>query len=115
MVLQRTIENLRERPKREREAVAFWIAVAVVAILLLGWCVYFFRSLGPTNLQPLNEAYNQAVQQAQAQQDTTPLPPDDTGWVSNAAQTPNAANAAAAGEIQIIQEDSATGTSYVAQ
>lgn len=45
MVFRRTVENLRERPREDRIAVAAWSAIAVVAILFLGWAVYFFNSI----------------------------------------------------------------------
>ena|GEM_PF-2281447 len=104
MVLQRTIENLRERPKHERQAVAFWIAVAVVAVLIVAWGIYFATSLDSKDLQPVNDAYDQALQQVQTQRDKTPPPPDDTGWVSTAPQTQTAASDASQ-QIQIIQEN----------
>jgi hypothetical protein len=105
VVLQRTIDNLRERPKHERQAVAFWIAIAVVLVLVVAWGIFFFRSVGSTNLQPVSDTYNQAVQQVQTQQSQTPAPPDNTGWVSTAPQTA----ASDASQIQIIQENSSSG------
>jgi hypothetical protein len=108
MVLQRTIENLRERPKHEREAVAFWIAVAVVLVLMISWATFFFRTLNSPDFSPVGDAYTQAIQDAKA--DTAPA--DDMGWVSNA---PQAASANASQDIQIIQEDPATATDYSQQ
>jgi hypothetical protein len=106
MVLQQTIDNLRERPKHERQAVAFWIAVAVVLVLLIGWATFFFRSVAVPNLQPVNAAYTQAVQQVSTQTEPPPSP-DDIGWVSSASQPASAADAANSGSdsLQIIQED----------
>jgi hypothetical protein len=46
MVLRRTIEDLRERPHEERTALAASIAIGVVAVLLVGWLIYFFHSIG---------------------------------------------------------------------
>ena len=107
MVLQRTIENLRERPRHERQAVAFWIALAVVVVLAIGWGTFFVRAVNIPDMQPVNDAYNQAVQQASAAQAQMPTPPDDTGWVSTAApETPSDPSQ----NIQIIQEDGTTGT-----
>jgi uncharacterized protein YpmB len=110
MVLQRTIEDLRDRPTHEREAVAFWIAIVVIAVLFMAWGVYFFRSVGAPDLKPVNDAYTQAVQQVQAQS-----PYDTSGWAS---QTQSAASAASvntqndsSGQIQIVQQDD--GSSYV--
>jgi hypothetical protein len=45
MVLQRTLNNLRERPKEERTAIAAWIAIGVVALLFAGWLIFFFNSI----------------------------------------------------------------------
>jgi hypothetical protein len=45
MVLERTLNNLRERPKEERTAIAAWVAIGVVAILLIGWLVYFLHNI----------------------------------------------------------------------
>lgn len=56
MVVQRTINNLRERPKHERKAVATWIAIGIVVILLLAWVIVSLarlRSSAP-NTQPQN-------------------------------------------------------------
>jgi hypothetical protein len=113
VVLQRTIDNLRERPKHERQAVAFWISIAVVIVLIIAWGIFFIRSIDSTNLLPVNDAYSQAVQQVQTQQNQTPAPPDDTGWVSTSPQT--AASDASQQQIQIIQQDSSSGTDSSAQ
>lgn len=43
MVLQKTVDNLKERSKDERQVVAGGVAVTVVAILLVGWAVLFFK------------------------------------------------------------------------
>ena len=45
MVLQRTIENLKDRPKHERRAVALLCALGVVVVLLIGWMFFFFRTV----------------------------------------------------------------------
>lgn len=45
MALQDTLDNLRERPHRERRAVAGAVAIGVVAILFVGWAAFFFHSL----------------------------------------------------------------------
>jgi hypothetical protein len=46
MVIQRTVEKLRERPEHERAAVAGSIAIGVVAILLVGWVAIFLHGFG---------------------------------------------------------------------
>lgn len=45
MVVQKTIDNLKERPQDERKVVAGGIAVTVVAVLLIGWAIMFFRGI----------------------------------------------------------------------
>ena len=45
MVIQRTIENLRERSTDERRAVALGIAIFVVAVLFFAWAIFFFRKV----------------------------------------------------------------------
>jgi hypothetical protein len=75
MAVRRTIENLRERSKEDRTAIAAWTALAVVAILFLGWAVYFFNSIKATpapDFQGASDSLNssglsqagQALQQA---------------------------------------------------
>lgn len=45
MVVQRTINNLKDRPKDERQVVALGTAGAVVLILLVAWAFFFLKSL----------------------------------------------------------------------
>ncbi|TSC62353.1 MAG: hypothetical protein Athens041674_516 [Parcubacteria group bacterium Athens0416_74] len=45
MVVQKTIDNLKERSKDERQVVAGGVAVTVVVILLVGWAVLFFKRI----------------------------------------------------------------------
>ncbi len=49
MVIQKTIENLRERPKEERKAVALAVSFFVVVVLFLGWAIFFFQSIQSSN------------------------------------------------------------------
>ena len=122
--MQRTIENLRERPRHERQAVAFWISTAVVSVLFVVWGIFFLRSLTVPDLQPVNDAYNQAVQQigsapatASAAVSQAPQPPDDTGWVSSAlppsspSNTSQPVNSAAADGVQLIQDSGSNDAS----
>lgn len=73
MVIQKTINNLKDKPKDERKAVAGGIAIAVVAILFIGWTFFFFKSIQRgTQLQQLDggaasEFYSTTVQEAQQQ------------------------------------------------
>lgn len=43
MVLQKTVDNLKDRSKDERQVVAGGVAVTVVVILLVGWAVLFLK------------------------------------------------------------------------
>jgi hypothetical protein len=79
----------------------------VVAVLFLAWGSFFFRNIGAPDLKPVNNAYTQAVQQANSVQNSVPPPPDTTGWVSSASQT---AGSNTSQDIQIIQEGGTTGT-----
>ncbi len=45
MVVQKSINNLKERPKDEKTAVATGGAVLVVAILLFGWGLWFVQNI----------------------------------------------------------------------
>lgn len=45
MVLEKTVDNLKDRSKDERQVVAGGIAVTVVVVLLVGWAVIFFKRI----------------------------------------------------------------------
>ncbi|MEK7132533.1 MAG: hypothetical protein AAB830_00620 [Patescibacteria group bacterium] len=77
MVLQKAVDNLKNRPKDERKAVAGGIAVLIVAILLVGWIVHFFKKIqsggvqieqigsglkGQFDISPITEAQKQLVE-----------------------------------------------------
>lgn len=51
MVVQRTVDNLKQRPDDEKKAVAGGIAVLVVAVLFAGWAFFFFRSVKNGSIQ----------------------------------------------------------------
>jgi hypothetical protein len=72
MVVRRTIENLRARPKDERTAIAASIALGVVAVLFVGWVVYFFYNLEANPIEsPANSSNTTPSQQVQATEATT--------------------------------------------
>ncbi|HEY4513880.1 MAG TPA: hypothetical protein VJH69_00995 [Candidatus Paceibacterota bacterium] len=50
MVLRKSLEKLRERPKHEQRAFAAAVAVTVVSILFVGWIIYFFRTIGNSDI-----------------------------------------------------------------
>ena len=68
MVLERTLNNLRERPKEERTAIAAWISIGVVAILLIGWLIYFLHSIQNTPA-PVPQSVATSTDQNGLQQD----------------------------------------------
>jgi hypothetical protein len=45
MVVQRTLDNLKEKPHEEKKVVAGGIAIAVVLLLLVGWGFLFLRNI----------------------------------------------------------------------
>lgn len=45
MVVQKTIDNLKDRPKDERKVVAGGIAITVIVVLLIGWAILFFKRI----------------------------------------------------------------------
>lgn len=45
MVVQKTINNLKDRPKEERQVVAVGAAGIIVLILLVGWAFFFLKSI----------------------------------------------------------------------
>ena len=51
MVIQKAVDNLKNRPEDERKAVAGGIAVLIVAILLVGWIVHFLKKIQSGNAQ----------------------------------------------------------------
>lgn len=45
MVVQKTINNLKERPEEDKKVIAGGIAIAVVTILLVGWFFLFLKKI----------------------------------------------------------------------
>ena len=111
MVLQRTIENLRERPKDERRAVALGISIAVMVVLFIGWAGFFFNEVNVGQVQEATGAYQNAVANVQEAY-------SQTGWVSEAPQTSKVAPVASEvapdsddsdKAMQLIEEEAPTG------
>lgn len=103
MVLQRTIDNLRERPKDERRAVALGVSAVTVILLLLGWGVFFVRNLSTVSVAPVGDVYRDAVQTASA------AAADSTGWYSESAAPGAVVDQAAGldgGQLQVIEQSS---------
>lgn len=69
MVVRRTIEHLKTRPKEERTAFAASVSIVVVVILFVGWIIYFFHSIATTPAPDLQGAAasldSNGLQQAQ--------------------------------------------------
>jgi hypothetical protein len=53
MVIQRAVDNLKEKPKDDKKAVAGGIAIMIMAILFFGWAFMFVKKIqrGTTELQ----------------------------------------------------------------
>jgi len=45
VVVQKAIDNLKDRPKDERKTVAGGIAIMVVVVLLAAWAILFFKRI----------------------------------------------------------------------
>jgi len=45
MVIQKAIDNLKDKPKDDRKAVAGGVAIVVVVVLFLGWAFIFFKNI----------------------------------------------------------------------
>lgn len=45
MVVQKTINNLKQGPKEDKVAVASGIAISVVVVLFVAWGIYFFHKI----------------------------------------------------------------------
>lgn len=78
MVIQKTIDNLKEKPKEDRKVVAGGIAFALLVLLFFAWAFFFFKKLQHSNAQQLGggaqEEFNpSSVRDAQQQlmQETT--------------------------------------------
>ena len=68
MAIKNAVNNLRNRPKADRAAVASGIATTVVALLFLGWAIIFFH-----NMRSFNAQTQSANNEAQSQLDTAAL------------------------------------------
>jgi hypothetical protein len=85
MVIQKTIENLRERSEEERRTVALTIAIAVVVVLLIGWTIFFlsgFRSLQVPSDNVYVDIGNEISDQVSAAQAAAGAAVDPSMWVS---------------------------------
>ncbi|MDR3571566.1 MAG: hypothetical protein P4L81_05250 [Candidatus Pacebacteria bacterium] len=46
--MREALQQLREKPKHEKTAIAASIALGVAGILLIGWLIFFFHTLSTT-------------------------------------------------------------------
>lgn len=70
MVVQKTINNLKDRPKDERQVVAIGFAGTVVLVLIVAWGFFFLKSLRQEQVS--------AGQQFDIPQDTGSIPVTQT-------------------------------------
>jgi cytoskeletal protein RodZ len=56
--VRQTLENLRERSREEKHAIAAWISIALVIVLFLLWAIFFFHSIAAA---PASNTQNQAT------------------------------------------------------
>lgn len=56
MVVQKTLENLKDKPHDEKKVVASGIAIAVVIILFVGWGFLFLRKIQDGTFEPSDSA-----------------------------------------------------------
>jgi hypothetical protein len=71
MVLQKAVDNLKERPKEDKKVVAGSIAIMVIAVLFFGWAILFLKKIqsGDQQLEfssgPQDEFLSESVRAAQ--------------------------------------------------
>ena len=68
MVMQKAVDNMKDRPEDERKALAGGIATLVVAILIIGWAILFFRKIQNGGVQ-----VNQLGGDLKSQFDVSPI------------------------------------------
>lgn len=56
MVVQKTLDNLKDRPHDEKKAVASGIAISVIVILLIGWGFLFIKRVQNTPVPSLENS-----------------------------------------------------------
>lgn len=61
MALQNSIDNLKQKPKDERTAVASGIALSVVIVLLIAWVIGFFHKIQNGAIKPTFESGAQSA------------------------------------------------------
>jgi len=81
VVVPKTIDNLKDRPKDEKKVVAGGIAITVIVVLLVAWAIFFLKKIqngtqqvnfdsgaqSEFNFSSVTEAQQQIEQQSQAQ------------------------------------------------
>lgn len=86
MVVVRTVNKLRGRPKDERVAVAGGIALAVVAILLVGWVAFFLHGIGSGQVVEVINQLSTTQARSQVPQ-TASASPATSQWETSSATT----------------------------
>ncbi len=91
MVVQKAINNLKEGPKEDKVAVAGGIAVSVVAVLLIAWAIFFFRSIQGGTSNTTDESRptraDTAASQVQGEPSGQPAQGDDTSQFGSGGAT----------------------------
>lgn len=74
MVLQKSVDHLKSRPRDERRAVALGVALLIVAILFVGWAIMFFKRIQSSSIRTesigtsVNGSFNfSAIKESQQQ------------------------------------------------
>ena len=93
MVIQNTIDNLRDRPHHERRAFAMAISLGVVAVLFFGWLVFFVRNverdaLAPTSVNEIASQVNNTYNDFSANAAVGASVPDPSAQVIQLSETP---------------------------
>jgi len=117
VVVQKTINNLKDRPKDERKTVAGGIAILVVVVLLAAWAILFFKRIqaGTQNVNldfgAQNEFNSSATKQAQqAIEQTNGQSAEDLSTIRN-----DAAANQLQGQQQVQTQQNAGGTDQFGQ
>ncbi len=53
-----TLDNLRGRPRHEKKAIAAWVAIGIVVIILLIWALLFLQHVQFITSQPTQHTAN---------------------------------------------------------
>ena len=81
MVVQRALDNLKDKPKEDKQVVALSLAGTAVVILLIGWAFLFFKGIqGEQSVNPQDAALDILT-------DTNAAPAQQTGATYDTSNT----------------------------